>query len=115
MNVKGAKLTVIFGLVQDIDIVTARCSDKDKSQYVLEALYPDDPGDSWPSGKQPAQDLQHCMARPYRCEVPGPHESPEFSAILVLPMALSIVQYWCCQARIVLLSHISDDESSIVR
>lgn len=68
MAVKGSKLTIIFGLLRDIDVITARCSDKDKSQYVLEALYPNDAGDSWPSGKIPAQEI-HSMARPYRYEV----------------------------------------------
>lgn len=67
MVVKGSKLTIIFGWISDIDVITARCSDKDKSQYVLEALYPNDAGDSWPAGKQPAQEI-HSMARPYRSD-----------------------------------------------
>jgi hypothetical protein len=68
MPVGDSKVTVIFGCVQEVNLLTARCSDKDKdkSQYVLEALYPHDVGDSWPAGKQPAQEI-HSMARPYRC------------------------------------------------
>lgn len=65
MTVKSSRMTIIFGLLQDIDIITARCSDKDKIQYVLEALYPNDAGDSWPFGKQPTQEM-HSMARPYK-------------------------------------------------
>ena len=67
MVVKGSKLTIIFGLLSDINVMTARCSDKDKSQYVLEALYPYDAGDTWPNGKQPNQET-HSMARPYRSD-----------------------------------------------
>jgi hypothetical protein len=63
MAVKGSKMTIIFGLLQDIDVITARCSDRDKSLHVLESLYPNDAGDSWPSGKQPSEEM-HSMAKP---------------------------------------------------
>jgi hypothetical protein len=69
MNVKGTKMNIIFSLLQDIDVIVARCSDKDKSQYVLETLFPDDAGDTWPAGKQPTGEDMHSMARPYRYKV----------------------------------------------
>jgi hypothetical protein len=84
MNVNGTKMNIIFLLLQDIDVIVARCSDKDKSQYVLEALFPDDAGDTWPSGKQPTLEDMHSMARPYKYEAVPLHRRVS-SAMYSLP------------------------------
>lgn len=68
----NSKVLLVFAYLPEMDVITARLSDKDvQHQHLLSALYPDDTGDSWPGNARPdVSTLAHANARPYRCVSP---------------------------------------------
>lgn len=66
--VDGSKAIVVFAYVHDVDVITARFSDKDSQhQHVLAAVFPGDTGETWPDDKRPDPATHiHANARPYR-------------------------------------------------
>lgn len=64
-----SKALIVFAYVPEIDVITARFSDKDvQHQYVLAAMFPNDTGESWPGDQRPdASTTVHNNARPYKC------------------------------------------------
>lgn len=66
--VGASKALIVFAYVPEIDVITARFSDKDvQHQYVLSAMFPNDTGESWPGDQRPdASTTVHTNARPYR-------------------------------------------------
>lgn len=70
-----SKALVVFSYVPEMDVITARFSDKDvQHQHLLAAISPNDTGESWPGNQRPdASTTIHANARPYRYDASSGH------------------------------------------